>query len=317
MSERSFELAGELSAVGGFERQQSAFRGIVEDHPDARFRAEPGRYHLYVSLACPWSHRVVLVRMFKALEQVVGISYVHPYRDSAGWAFAGDGFDDEVNGFDLLSEAYQASLPGYSGRVSVPVLWDTHHQTIVSNESADIVRMLGSAFDEWAGPGDLYPERLRGSIDAVNEWIYRDINNGVYRTGFATTQETYGRSFDALFAALDRAEGILATSRFLTGDALTEADWRLWVTLVRFDRVYHTHFRCNGRRISDYPNLWGFTRELYQRPGVADTVAWDEILEHYYTTHDMLNPNRIIPKGPLDLDFSQPHGREHLPGASG
>ena len=312
MSVRSFELAREVTGAGAFQRQRSGFRGLVEERGDARFPAEPGRYHLYLSLACPWSHRVALVRMFKQLEEIVGISYLHPYRDQAGWAFGAGGYSDSINGFQMLREAYEATRPGYAERVTVPVLWDTRDRVIVSNESADIMRMFNSAFDEWASPVDLYPERLRNQIDAVNEWVYRDINDGVYRVGFAVTQEAYEQAFDVLFAALDRAEDILAANRYLVGDALTEADWRLWVTLVRFDRVYHTHFRCNGRRITDYPNLWGYTRELYQQPGVADTIAWNEILEHYYTTHDMLNPKRLIPSGPIDLDFSQPHGRDHL-----
>jgi putative glutathione S-transferase len=190
--------------------------------------------------------------------------------------------------------------------VSVPVLWDTQEQVIVNNESADIMRMLNSSFDRWATNADLYPEHLREEIDSVNSWIYRDINNGVYRAGFAGSQEAYEQAFDAVFDSLSRADRLLGTRRYLAGDVITEADWRLWVTLVRFDRVYHTHFRCNGRRIVDHQNLWDFTRELYQRPGVAETVAWGEILEHYYTTHDTLNPRRLVPKGPIDLDFMTP-----------
>jgi putative glutathione S-transferase len=309
----AFRLEGEVAAAGAFERQGSAFRAWVEDRSNARYPAEPGRYHLYVSRACPWSHRVLLVRGFLGLEDVIGVSYAHPFRDERGWAFPGGTHSDAVDGMAFLAEAYERTLPGYVGRASVPVLWDTHDHVIVNNDSADIMRMLGSAFARWARPADLCPEALRPAIDTVNEWVYRDINNGVYRAGFAADQEAYGCAFDALFASLDRAEEILSRQRYLVGDVLTEADWRLWVTLVRFDRVYHTHFRCNGRRVLDYPNLWGFARDLYQRPGVAATVAWDEILAHYYTTHDMLNPKRLIPRGPLDLDFSAPHDRDRLP----
>jgi putative glutathione S-transferase len=310
MAAGSFELVTEVARTGMFERQGSAFRSWVQDREHARYPAETGRYHVYVSRACPWSHRVILARAIKRLEAVIGISYVHPFRDSRGWAFPGRDYVDRAEGSAFLADAYERTRPGYADRISVPVLWDTHERVIVNNESADIVRMLNGAFARWASPIDLYPEPLRPAIDAINEWVYRDINNGVYRAGFAATQDAYDRAFDSLFASLDRAEALLATRRYLTGSSLTEADWRLWVTLVRFDRVYHTHFRCNGRRIADYPNLWGFTRELYQRPGVAETVAWDEILEHYYTTHDMLNPKRLIPRGPIAIDFSAPHDRE-------
>jgi putative glutathione S-transferase len=309
MSAQGFALAGETGATGTFERQDSAFRNWIDTADGARFAPATGRYHLYVSRACPWSHRAILVHRFKALEGVVGLSFVHPFRDARGWAFSGDGFQDRVNDFAFLAEAYERTSPGYSGRASVPVLWDTDEQVIVNNDSADIVRMLNGCFDRWANDLDLYPERLREEIDTINSWVYRDINNAVYRAGFATTQDAYEQAFDAVFGALARAERLLTTRRYLAGDTITEADWRLWVTLVRFDRVYHTHFRCNGRRITDHQNLWDFTRELYQRPGVAETVAWDEILAHYYTTHDMLNPGRLIPKGPLDLDFSAPVSR--------
>jgi glutathionyl-hydroquinone reductase len=283
---------------GEFVRQRSQFRNWPE--------AGPGRYHLYAALACPWSHRAVILRRLERLEDDLTISYLHPYRDERGWHFTGDGFVDDVNGFEYLAEAYRATDPDYPGRISVPVLWDKEAGGIVSNESADIVVML----DRWGDPEvDLYPEPLRPEIDALNEWIYPDFQNAVYRAGFAGSQEAYDRAFASVFGALERLETLLGERRYLAGDRLTLADWRLWPTLVRFDVVYHTHFRCNGRRIVDHPNLWGYTRELYQHPGIADTVAMDQIREHYYTTHDELNPKRIVPRGPLDLDFEAPHGR--------
>ena len=307
--ERPFETATE-ARDGAFVRQRSAFREWVTTDGSSRFEAAPGRYHLYVALACPWSHRAVIVRRLKGLEDVVSISYVHPFRDARGWAFPGGRHVDDVNGFDFLAEAYGATDPTYEGRVSVPVLWDKQTGTIVSNESEEIVRMLNAAFDEWAGHPevDLYPEDLREEIDAVNELVYATLNNGVYRAGFARSQEAYDEAFDDVFSTLDALEQRLASQRYLTGDRVTEADWRLWVTLVRFDTVYHTHFRLNGRRVADLPNLWAYTRELYQWPGIAETVAMDEIKAHYYTTHDELNPKRIVPRGPF-LDFTEPHGR--------
>lgn len=289
-------MAGTIT--GRFERQDSRFRGWVDDF-------EPGRYHLYVALACPWSHRAVLVRRLKGLEDVVDVSYAHPFRDERGWAFPGDGFTDDVNGWPFLARAYEATEPGYDGRVSVPVLWDRRTETVVSNESADIIRMFDAA---GSGP-DLYPADLRGEIDALNERIYRDVNNGVYRAGFASSQQAYEEAFTALFERLGELEALLGERRYLAGDRITLADWRLWVTLVRFDAVYHVHFRCNGRRLVDHPNLWAYARELYQQPGVAETVAWDEIKRHYYTTHDELNPKHIIPLGPLGMDWDAPHGR--------
>lgn len=292
--------------TGAFVRQSSAFRDRVGD---ARHPAQPGRYHLYVSLACPWSHRAVIVRHLKGLEDIVGISHLDPYRDERGWAFTGDGYSDPINGFRFLSEAYERTRPDYDGRVTVPVLWDRERGEVVSNESADIIRMFNSAFEDASGP-DLYPPALRAEIDAINERVYETVNNGVYRAGFARSQAAYEQAFDALFATLDALEERLGRQRYLVGDALTEADWRLFPTLVRFDTIYYVHFRCNGRRIVDYPNLWGYTRELYQRPGIADTVAMDEIKRHYYTTHDELNPKRIIPSGPLNADFFAPHGRD-------
>ena len=299
--------------AGEFVRQGARFRRWVTADGSSGFPAAPGRYHLYVSLACPWSHRTVIVRALKGLENAVSISYLHPYRDERGWAFPGGDFTDPVNGFRYLGEAYESTEPGYDGRVSVPVLWDRETGTIVNNESADIIRILNSAFDEWGDATvDLYPEDLRAEIDALEAWIYDSVNNGVYRAGFARSQAAYDDAYRALFDALPALDERLATRRYLCGARITEADWRLFVTLVRFDSVYHTHFRCNGARIVDFPNLWAYTRDLYQQPRVAETVAMDQIKRHYYTTHDELNPKRIIPAGPEHVDFTAPHGRERL-----
>jgi putative glutathione S-transferase len=287
--------------TGAFVRRQAAFREVL-DH------AEAGRYHLYVALACPWSQRTVIVRHLKGLEDSVSMSLLDPYRDERGWRFTGGRFDDPVNDFEFLRQAYQCTVPGYDDRVSVPVLWDKEAARIVSNESEDILRMFNSVFEGASGP-DLYPEELRAEIDEVNELVYENVNNGVYRAGFARSQAAYDEAFVRLFDALAELERRLGGSRYLVGDALTEADWRLFPTLVRFDEVYNLHFRCNGRRLIDHPNLWAYARELYQVPGIADTVAMDEIKRHYYTTHDTLNPNHIIPRGPLDADWMAPHGR--------
>ena len=287
---------------GAFVRQASKFRGREID-PVA------GRYHLYVSLACPWAHRTVILRRLKGLENAIGMTVVDPLRDERGWRF-GRFHPDLVNGWTYLSEAYEATEPGFNGRISVPVLWDTQEGVIVNNESADIIEMLNADFDPIAGRPDLdlYPEDLRAEIDELNAWIYDDVNNGVYKAGFATTQEAHEEAVVPLFEGLDRLEERLATRRFLTGDRITLADWRLFTTLVRFDAVYVGHFKCNIRRIADYPNLSGYLRDLYQQPGVADTVDFDHIKRHYYMTHPSLNPSRIVPLGPLQ-DFSTPHGR--------
>ena len=297
-SSSAFSLGRESASDGRFQRQESKFRGWVDE-------LEPGRYHLYVARACPWSQRAMIVRSLKGLEDAIGISYLHPFRDERGWAFT-EGFLDPVNGWGFLSSAYDATDPDYDGRISVPVLWDKEEGVIVSNESHDIVRMLNAWSDE--GP-DLYPEDLREEIDALNQRIYDEVNNGVYRAGFARSQRAYEEAFRALFESLTELEALLGERRYLAGDRITEADWRLWVTLLRFDAVYYVHFRCNGRRLVDHPNLWAYARELYQWPGVAETVAWDEIKRHYYTTHDELNPKRIIPAGPLGMDWDAPHGR--------
>jgi putative glutathione S-transferase len=302
----------ETGRRGEFVRQASAFRDWVHADPASRFPAERGRYHLYVSLACPWAHRTVVFRTLKGLEDVIGMTVVDPLRDHRGWAFTdrpGCG-PDPINAFRFLSEAYLATDPDFEGRVTVPVLWDKTERVIVNNESSEIIRMLNSEFDAWGDSSlDFYPEPLRAEIDGVNEMVYANVNNGVYRTGFATTQEAYEESFATLFAALGRLEQRLCAQRYLVGDRLTEADWRLFTTLIRFDAVYVGHFKCNLRRIVDYPNLWAYLRDLYQHPGVAETVDFEHIKSHYYVTHSNINPTRVVPLGP-ELDLSEPHGRE-------
>jgi len=286
---------------GRFVRQESRFREWVGERP------EEGRYHLYVSLACPWASRIVIVRQVKGLEDILAMTVVDPVRDDRGWRFTAEQ-PDPVNGFTYLKEAYELTDPGFADRVTVPVLFDTAANRIVNNESAEILRML----NRWSTTGpDLYPEDLRTAIDDVNDRVYNSVNNGVYRAGFATTQAAYEEAFDELFAGLDWLDDRLATRRYLLGDELTEADWRLFVTLVRFDAVYVGHFKCNLRRIADYAHLSGYLRDLYQQPGIADTVDFDHIKRHYYTTHPSINPTRIVPKGP-ELDLWAPHGRERL-----
>jgi glutathionyl-hydroquinone reductase len=277
-------------ASGSFVRQESRFRGFPAGPPE--------QHHLYIALACPWSQRTAIVRTVLGLDDRLGVSYLDPYRDERGWAFTGGRFSDDVNGFEFLREAYDATDGNYDGRISVPVLWDKQEGVIVSNESADIVRI----FNDWVD-GDLYPEPLRDEIDEVNHWVYRDLQNGVYRAGFARSQEAYDQAYRGVFAALPKLDAILAGRRYLAGDAITEADWRLLPTLLRFDAVYNVHFRCNGARLIDYPSLLRYTKELYEHPGVAATFALDEVKRHYYTTHDELNPKRIIPQGPIDLGF--------------
>jgi len=302
---------------GEFERQETSFRDRVRDDPDAEFPVEAGRYHLYVSYACPWAHRTLLVRALKGLEDVVSYDVVDPYRDEDGWQFTPekDGCTpDTVNGFDYLREAYRAADPNVTGRVTVPVLWDREEGTIVNNESAEIMRMLDVEFDRLAGRDvDLYPEDLRSEVDRIVDAIYEPINNGVYRAGFANSQSAYDEAVADLFDALDHWDEVLADRRYLAGDRLTEADVAMFTTLVRFDEVYHTHFMCNRRLIREYDNLWPYLRELYQLPGVAGTVNVDHITEHYYTTHPDVSPKRIVPVGP-DPDFEAPHDRDRLPG---
>lgn len=305
------------STGGKFVRKDSQFRnwvtadGAPGPSGDGGFKAEPGRYHLYVSYACPWAHRTLIFRKLKGLEDKISLSAVHWYMAENGWTFAdGPGvLQDTVNDAKFMHQVYTAADPHYTGRVTVPVLWDKQQNTIVSNESAEIIRMFNSAFDDvGASPGDYYPEDLRADIDEVNSLVYDNVNNGVYKSGFATTQTAYEEAVAALFDALDKLEVRLGENRYLVGDRLTEADWRLFTTLVRFDPVYVGHFKCNVRRIVDYPNLWGFTRELYQMPGVVETVNMHHIKSHYYESHESINPTRVVPVGPK-IDFTAPHGR--------
>ncbi|PSW44635.1 glutathione S-transferase family protein [Photobacterium leiognathi] len=306
------------STGGKFERKASSFRNwITKDGSagitgKAGFKAEPNRYHLYVSLACPWAHRAIIYRQLKELNAMIPMSVVNAYMGENGWNFeAGDGVvADPIFNAQFLHQIYTQADPDYTGRVTVPVLWDKHKQTIVSNESADIIRMLNSAFDDvGAVKGDFYPQALRQQIDELNDFVYANINNGVYRAGFATTQEAYDEAVVALFDALDVIEQRLSTQRYLLGEQITEADWRLFTTLVRFDAVYVGHFKCNLKRIVDFPHLWGYVRDLYQVDGIAQTVDIDYIKAHYYGSHETINPTRIIPKGPV-LDFLSPHHRK-------
>ncbi len=301
-------------ADGSFQRPVYPFQGRITADGSSGYPAEAGRYHLYVSLACPWAHRSVIVRKLLGLEDVISLSVVDPVRDGRGWAFReGPGYSpDPVNGFTLLREAYEATEPGYDGHMSVPVLWDKATSKIVSNNFPDITIDLGTQFGAWAKPSvDLYPQRLRPAIDELNERVYLNINNGVYRCGFAASQRAYDEAVTSLFALLDELEQRLGGSRYLFGGELTEADVRLWVTLARFDPVYVTHFKCNIRRLVDYPNLWGYARDLYQQPAFGQTTNFDHIKRHYYLTHPHLNPSRIIPAGPV-LDWNAPHPRETL-----
>jgi putative glutathione S-transferase len=304
----------EQSAVGEFKRQADVFREWVTADGSSGFPAAPGRYHLYVSWACPWAHRTIIVRKLKQLEAVVGMTVVDPIRDERGWAFRdGPGHShDPINGFQFLSEAYRATDPAYRGRVTVPVLWDTLTKRIVSNSDDDLMRMFNREFNRYTKSTlDLYPERLRPEIDEWNEILYEQVNDGVYRAGFATSQAAYERAVRRLFETLDELEQRLAGRRYLFGPAFTETDWRLFVTLIRFDAVYHGHFKCNLRRIVDYPNLYGYLRDLYQVDGIAETVNFDHIKRHYYMTHQDINPSRIVPLGPIQ-DLSAPHGRQAL-----
>ena len=302
------------STQGAWRRSSTSIRDWVTADGSSGFQAEPGRYHLYVSLACPWAHRTVLVRKLKGLEDVISMSVVDPIRDERGWAFRdvpGAG-PDPVNGFSYLSEAYLATDPTYDLHVSVPVLWDREQGRIVNQESADIAVMLNDAWDQWATPGvDLYPAALRPRMDELNTRVYETVNNGVYRAGFATTQGAYEEAVRTLFSSLGALEDRLTDQRFLFGDSTTIADWRLFTTLLRFDPVYHGHFKCNIRRVIDYPALWGYLRDLLSVPGVFGTVNMDHIKRHYYMTHPNINPNRVVPVGPA-LDYEEPHGREAL-----
>jgi putative glutathione S-transferase len=305
------------NADGRFVRPQSSFRSWVTADGSAGpsgnggFAAERGRYHLYISLACPWAHRTAIFRALKGLEDAIGLSVTHWRSAEHGWTFdsATGVVADAINGARYLYEVYLAADPHYSGRVTVPLLWDKRRKTIVSNESSEIIRMLNGAFDALgATAGDYYPAALRSRIDAINERVYTTLNNGVYRAGFAKTQAAYEEAVVPLFETLDWLEAQLAAERYLAGDTLTEADWRLFTTLVRFDAVYVGHFKCNLRRLIDYPNLWAYTRALYQRPGIAATVNMTHIKGHYYESHKRVNPSGIVPIGPR-IDFDAPHGR--------
>lgn len=302
---------------GRFQRAPSRFRNWIaaDGSPGLSgtggFAAEPGRYHLYVSLACPWAHRTLIFRKLKKLEDVISVSVVSWYMGSSGWTFdtATGSSGDRVNGESRLADVYLIADPHYSGRVTVPILWDKTKRTIVNNESAEIIRMLNTAFDAYTDARvDFYPVTLRAEIDRVNEYVYTNVNNGVYRTGFATTQEAYEEAFATLFNALDEIERRLSAQRYLVGAQVTEADWRLFTTLIRFDAVYVGHFKCNLRRIADYPNLSNYLRDLYQTPGVAETVDLGHCKRHYYVSHATINPTGIVPLGP-QLDFSAPHDR--------
>ena len=312
------------STKGKFVRQSAVFRNWItasgEPGPSGErgFKAEVGRYHLYVSLACPWAHRTLIFRKLKGLEEAISISVVNAYMGAEGWTFEpGNGvIPDSVNNASRLHEIYTLADPHYTGRVTVPVLWDKEKKTIVSNESSEIIRMLDSEFDDLgARAGYYYPEEHRREIDALNDTIYSTVNNGVYKAGFATTQAAYEEAAKALFITLDSLEERLSTQRYLVGSELTEADWRLFTTLVRFDPVYVGHFKCNRRRLIDYPNLWGYVCDLYQTPGVAETVNIDYIKQHYYGSHTTINPTRIVPIGP-DIDYAAPHDRARFASAT-
>ena len=303
---------------GRFVRTDTEFRDwITADGSSgpggaAGFKAESGRYHLYVSHACPWAHRTLIFRTLKGLQDMVSVSVVHWFLGEFGWTFVDSERPDTVNNAEFLHQVYTAAKPDYTGRVTVPVLWDQHRRTIVSNESAEIIRMFNRAFDGLgANRDDYYPEALRDEIDAINERVYHTVNNGVYRAGFATTQEAYAEAVVPLFESLDWLEDRLSTQRYLTGSTTCEADWRLATTLFRFDPVYVGHFKCNLKRIADYPNLAAYTRDLYQQPGIAETVRLDHIKAHYYGSHESINPNRIVPAGP-EIDYAAPHDRDRF-----
>ncbi|MGB3624966.1 MAG: glutathione S-transferase family protein [Henriciella sp.] len=313
------------STGGKFERHESQFRnwitadGSAGPTGEGGFKAEPGRYHLYIAYACPWAHRALILRKLKGLEDMIDVSVTHWFMGENGWTFKTDPdgiVKDKLFGSKYLYEVYLKADPHYTGRVTVPTLWDKQRGTIVSNESADIIRMFNSAFDSvGAKAGDYYPDSKRHEIDEINERVYHTVNNGVYKAGFATTQEAYEEAVHPLFDSLDWLDGLLAKSRFLTGDTPTEADWRLWTTLFRFDLVYHGHFKCNIRRIVDYENLWPYARDLYQWPGISETTNIKHAQRHYYQSHYMVNPTQIVPAGPA-IDWEAPHNRDKLPKAA-
>ncbi|KAE9628953.1 glutathione S-transferase family protein [Parasedimentitalea maritima] len=306
------------STGGAFKRADAKFRnwitadGSVGISGQDGFKAESGRYHLYVSLACPWAHRTLIFRALKSLQDHISVSVVHPDMLDEGWTFEKDehgATGDDLFGLTHAHQIYTQAVPDFTGRVTVPILWDKQRKTIVSNESSEIIRMFNSAFNDLTGNTDDYwPQEMREPIEAVNSRIYSSLNNGVYKCGFATTQEAYDAAIEPLFDTLEWLEDLLSQHRYLLGEKVTEADWRLFTTLVRFDSVYHLHFKCNRKRLIDYPNLWAYTRELYQWPGVAETVGMQHIVRHYHYSHDSINPSRIIPTNPV-LDWYAPHGR--------
>ena len=310
---------------GEFIRAVSSFRNWVTKDGSAGpsgeggFAAEPDRYHLYVSHACPWAHRTLIFRKLKGLQEIISVSVVHPLMPEESWVFADSqknpypgATEDHINQAHYLYEVYQKANPNFNGLVTVPALWDKKRETIVSNESSEIIRMFNSAFDDYGNAElDFYPEPLREDIDAINDMVYNNVNNGVYQAGFATTQKAYEKAFDRLFDTLDKLEALLSKQRYLTGNKITEADWRLFTTLVRFDAVYYNHFKTNKKRLLDYTNLWAYTRELYQVSGVAETVNMDHIKYHYFASHRSVNPTGIVAKGP-DIDFMLAHGRENI-----
>jgi glutathionyl-hydroquinone reductase len=306
---RAYSLGREGGEDGSFRRQDSRFRGWISDDGSTEFPLESGRYHLYVARACPWAHRTLIARVLMGLEDAISVSYVDPVRDSRGWAFTGNGFTDPINGFEFLIEAYQAAMPDYDLHATVPVLWDKVGGTLVNNESADILRMFGTVFESVAKhPVDLYPERLQGDIDELNRTIYENVNNAVYKAGFATKQAIYEREVQSLFQTLDRLDLRLAQQRFLFGPDPVETDWRLFTTLLRFDAVYQIHFKCSIRKLVEYEFLWPYARDLYQWPGVSATVSFDEIRAHYYRTHPMINPTGIMAMLPA-ASFEEPTTR--------
>lgn len=307
------QFPDEQSGDGEFERQDDAFRAWVTADGSSPHPVAPGRYHLYISLACPWASRTLIARNLKGLSKVIGVTVVDPVRDERGWAFReGPGCTpDPINGFAFLSEAYKATDPSYEGRVTVPVLWDMEARRIVNNSEDDICRMFNGVFSRLGDSDvDLFPADIAAAQEELSAFIYDRVNNGVYKAGFATSQRAYEKAAHDLFAALDELELRLASQRYLFGKRIVETDWRLFCTLVRFDPVYHGHFKCNLRRIVDYPNLGGYLRDLYQHPGIASTVDLDHIKRHYYITHDEINPTRIVPIGPL-MNLNAPHGREN------
>ena len=308
------QFPDEQTVEGEFERQEDAFRDFVSADGSTPYPAVAGRYHLYISLACPWASRTLIVRNLKGLEEVIGVTVADPVRDERGWAFRdGPGHSvDRVNGFAFLSEAYAASDPHFDGRVTVPVLWDKETRRIVNNSEDDLCRMFNDAFGALARHKvNFFPEEIATEQEKLSAFIYENVNNGVYKAGFATRQQTYEKACRALFAALDELETRLSKRRYLFGHRMVETDWRLFCTLIRFDAVYYGHFKCNLRRVVDYPNLDGYLRDLYQQPGIAETVNFDHIKRHYYITHNDINPTGIVPLGPT-LDLQRPHGRERL-----